>query len=187
VRISVLVSATVICAFSAAAEEWAVLPESSSVTMYAVRQGMPFGGVFREFTATIDFDPDRPEAGRLGGIVETGSIETGDAQNDTYILGFLEVEAFAEARFESTAIERTADGYRATGDLTVKDITEPATLDFTFTTTLASGAPTGRARISGRMTVNRFDYDIASELDTIQAGQDVVVLIELDLGASDQR
>jgi polyisoprenoid-binding protein YceI len=167
-------------AMTAAAAEWATVPEAGSVTMYATKQGALLTGVFGEFTAVIDFDPATPDTGRIVGIVKTGSVETHDDQNNNYVRGYLDVEAFPEARFESTAIEQTADGYRASGELTLTGTTNAAALDFSFTPG-AEASGHARATFRGTMTINRFDYDIAADVDTSWAGQDVSVLVELVL------
>lgn len=163
------------------ADEWQVVPEASSVAMYATKQGEWFDGVFREFTALIDFDPANPESGRIEGVVQTGSIDTQDAQNDDYVTGYLDVEHFSEARFVSAAITATVDGFRASGALTLKGITHDAAIDFTFTLSEASSSAPLSARFWGAMTINRFDYDIAPEVDTGFSGQDVEVRIDLML------
>lgn len=168
-------------ASAAAASEWQTLPATSAVTMYATKQGALLTGAFGEFTAAIDFDAGNPEAGRIIGVVETGSVETHDEQNDNYVRGYLDVETFPEARFESTTIEKTAEGYRASGELTLTGITKPALLDFTFVPGEPTSGQSTHATFRGTMTVNRFEYDIATDVDTSWAGRDVVVLVELDL------
>lgn len=164
-----------------AAKEWAVVPEKSSVTLYATKQGSQIQGAFGEFTATIEFDPAKPESGHIGGVVKTGNVATGDDQNDTYVKSYLDVERFPEARFESKTIERIPDGFRATGELTLKGITNQAFLDFTFVSNDENTMPPAHATFEGVMWVNRFDYDIASDVDTSFAGRDVQVVVELAL------
>jgi polyisoprenoid-binding protein YceI len=164
-----------------AAAEWTVVPESSAVTMYATKQGMWIAGVFGEFSARIDFDPKNPASGRIIGVVATVSVDTQDAQNNAYVHGYLNVEEFPESRFESTTIEATADGFRATGQLDLSGHTNPVALDFTFKTGGQTSTGSERAKLSGTMTINRFDFDIASDIDVNTAGQDVIVQVELDL------
>ena len=146
--------------------------------MYATKQGDWFEGVFREFTANVNFDPAHPEQGSVVGLVQTESIDTGDDQNDNYIFGYLEVEQFPEARFESKSIAATNDGFQASGELTLKGITKPAVINFTFN--LADGEGSS-ARFWGAMTIDRFAHDIAADIDTGWAGKDVEVRIDLAL------
>ena len=169
----------VLVAGGASAGEWKPAADGSSVTLHTIKQGASFSGVFDEFTATIDFDESAPEAGRIVGNVRTDSYRTADPQNDTYVRGYLDVEQFPEARFESARIETTPEGYLASGELTIKGITKPATLLFIFTTTSESGP--AAARFQGLMTINRFDFDVAADVDTSWAGRDVTVAIDLHL------
>ena len=157
---------------------WELGDETSTVTMYATKQGDWFDGVFHEFTAAIEFDPANPSAGSIVGVVQTESIDTGDDQNDNYIFGYLEVEQFPEARFQSQSITPTNDGFQATGELTLKGITKPAVINFTFTVA-EDDSPS--ARFWGAMTIDRFAHDIAADIDTGWAGKDVEVRIDLAL------
>jgi polyisoprenoid-binding protein YceI len=165
----------------ATAAEWTVVPESSAVTMYATRQGMWVTGVFGEFTARIDFDPADPASGQIVGVVATASVDTADAQNNAYVHGYLDVEEFPESRFESGSIEATTEGFRANGELFLAGHSGPVALDFTFTADIDASTNQAHARLSGTMTVDRFAFDIASEIDVNTAGQHVIVQIELDL------
>ena len=166
---------------AAAAAEWTTVSEASTVTMYATKQGAWINGTFEKFAATIHFDPAQPEAGRIVGVVHTASIDTQDSQNDTYVRAYLNAEEFPEARFESTNIVRTAEGYRATGELDLAGHRNPAVLDFAFVAESDSASPAGTARFYATMLINRFDYDIASDIDVNSAGQDVTVQVELSL------
>jgi polyisoprenoid-binding protein YceI len=170
-------------AAEAAAGEWTIAPETSTVTMVTTKQGGEFRGVFGEFAATIDFDPAHAEAGHITGVVKTGSVETHDEQNNTYVRSYLDVEKFPEARFESKKIEVfPGEGFRATGDLTIKGVTNQAALDFTFVPDAASGPAPAHAKLAGVIWVNRFDYGIANDVDTSWTARDVKVEVELDLG-----
>lgn len=168
-----------------AAAEWTVVPESSTVTMYATKQGAWINGAFGEFSASVDFDPQNPAAGTIIGTVSTASVDTQDAQNNAYVHGYLNVEEFPESHFESTTIAATDDGFRANGQLVLAGHTKPIALDFRFATGGGNSSGPGGAKLSGTMTINRFDFDIASDIDVNTAGQDVIVQVELVLESID--
>lgn len=149
--------------------------------MYATKQGTWIAGVFGEFSASIDFEPENPGGGKIVGVVTTASVETQDAQNDAYVHGYLNVDEFPESRFESKSIETTAEGFRAIGDLSLVGHSNPAALDFTLIAGSDSSNGAEHAKLSGTMIINRFEFDIASEIDVNTAGQDVIVQVELDL------
>jgi polyisoprenoid-binding protein YceI len=153
---------------------WQTDAATSTVTMYATKQGEWFNVVFTDFTAEIDFDPANPAAGRIVGVVQTNAIEAEDEQNAGYVRQYLETDVFPEARFESTAIVALEGYYQATGNLTLRDQTQPVTLDFEFTTG-------DKAHFSGQMVIDRFAFGIAPDVDPSWGGKDVTVQIELDL------
>lgn len=178
-RPAVLVIACAACA-GAAASEWTVVPGSGSVRMWATKQGAWFDGTFGDFAATIDFDPATPERGSIVGVVRTGSIETEDPQNANFVRAYLNVEEFPEARFESVTVSSSDQGFSAVGELSLNGLTRPVTLDFTFTGTENPGSPE-HARFLGLLTIDRFEFDVAREIDVNQAGAEVTVQVELDL------
>jgi len=159
---------------SAPASGWQMEAASSTVTMYATKQGEWFNATFTDFTAEIDFDPANPAAGRIVGVVQTNAVEAEDAQNAGYVRQYLEVELFPEARFESTSIVALEGYFQATGNLTLRDQTQPVTMDFEFTT----GED---AHFSGQMVVDRFAFGIAPDVDPSWGGREVTVQVELDL------
>lgn len=166
------------CAETAPAAGWTVAPESSTITFSSTQQGSKFSGKFEEFTATIDFDPANPAAGKIVGVVKTESANTRDSSRDTSLMerDWFYVDKYPEARFESKTIEKTADGFRASGDLTIKGETHPIALDFTFT------PGSGTAQFVGKMKVDRFDYNVGEGWnDPSYVGQNVDVEIKLDL------
>ena len=68
---------------------------------------------------------------------------------------------YPEITFTSTAVEQVdAEHYRVTGDLTIKGVTKPVTVDFEYTG--AAVDPYGNQRIGfeGTTTVNRKDWGV---------------------------
>src|SRR5579864_900887 len=52
----------------------------SSLEFSFVQAGAQNKGKFNRFTATLDFSPDNPGAGKLDVIVEMASVDTGDKE-----------------------------------------------------------------------------------------------------------
>ncbi|HEY7281460.1 MAG TPA: YceI family protein [Actinomycetota bacterium] len=78
---------------------------------------------------------ERPEDSSVAVRVDTASITTGSADRDTHLKSadFLDVERFPTMTFRSTKVERNGDaGLRLEGELTVRDVTRPVTLDAEF-------------------------------------------------------
>lgn len=92
-------------------------------------------GRFDRFDATLDFDPQQPQAARLVAVIDPASIDLNVAafEQDLRGSGWLDVERYPEARFESRTIAISGDDTgRVTGDLTLHGVIAPVTLDVTF-------------------------------------------------------
>lgn len=176
---SFVIAAAFGCIGTAAAGEWKVVEEMSSVGFIAEQQGTRFNGRFATFGATIDFDPSTPESGSIVGTVETATVNTRDHDRDAALQDrdWFNSAEHPQARFASASIKKLDDGsFEATGQLDLKGQTKPATLAFTFDT---SGA---NAKLDGKMTINRFDFNVGEGWnDTSWVGQNVQVEVKLDL------
>ena len=168
-----------VAATAARASDWELAEGMGSVQFTAVQQGTKFTGRFESFSAVISIDPAAIEHGSIVGTVETGSVNTRDYDRDSTLTDgdWFDSMKHPEARFESTSIVKRADGgYRAEGNLTLKGTTKPVAMDFTFD---AAGST---AKFSGKMTVNRFDFNVGEGWnDTSWVGQNVEVQVNLDL------
>jgi polyisoprenoid-binding protein YceI len=92
-------------------------------------------GRFDRFDATLDFDPQEPEAAKLVVAIDAASIDFNlpSFEQDLRGPGWLDVERYPEARFQSRAIEVTGERTgTVTGDLTLHGVSAPMTLDVTF-------------------------------------------------------
>lgn len=179
-RLAALAAAIATLSATAAAGEWRVNNEMSSVGFVAEQQGTRFNGRFEVFDAMIAFDPAAPADGHIAGTVMTDSVNTRDHDRDASLTDrdWFDSANYAEARFESESIEKLEDGsFSAKGQLTIKGTTKPATLSFTFDET--SGA---KASFDGKMMINRFDFNVGEGWnDTSWVGQNVEVAVKLEL------
>ena len=76
-----------------------------------------------------------PESGQpvVDVTIAAASIDTRVEARDTHLKSadFFDVEKYPELRFVSTRVQRTDDGYKLTGDLTIRGVTKPVTLTVT--------------------------------------------------------
>jgi polyisoprenoid-binding protein YceI len=94
-----------------------------------------FVGRFDRVDASLDFDPAAPAAARLEVIVDTASIDSRVPKLDDALRGsgWLDTISFPQAIFRSTGIALTGTNTgRVTGELTLRGVTRPVTLDVTF-------------------------------------------------------
>jgi polyisoprenoid-binding protein YceI len=71
------------------------------------------------------------------------------------------VEAYPEITFVSTAVQQIdEETLRLTGDLTIKDVTKPVTVEFTFNGLAKDPFGNLRAGFEGRAVLNRKDWGL---------------------------
>ena len=111
---------------------WQLDPFHTQIEFAAKHLGMmTVRGHFAEVSSAAEIDPDHPEASSVEVTMQTASIRTHNEarDNDLRSSSFLEVDKFPTITFKSTRIEAAGtDRYTLTGDLTVKGITHPLTL-----------------------------------------------------------
>ena len=92
-------------------------------------------GVIAESTGTLTLDPKNVAASKVSVEVPVANLRTGVAKLDEHLMkpDFFDAAKFPKATFVSTAVK--ADGPTSaeiTGNLTIKGITKPVTLDAQF-------------------------------------------------------
>jgi polyisoprenoid-binding protein YceI len=123
-------------------------------------------GSFNEFDGTGWFDVENPADSKLTLTVSTASITTRNARRDAHLRSkaFFEVETYPTLTFVSTKVDQTGDAlYRVTGDLTIKGVTKPVTLDFRYTGRAfdrSDASDKHRIGFEGKTTLNRKDWGV---------------------------
>lgn len=145
-------------------------------------------GSFNDFTGTGHFDAEDPSRSRLEVTIQAASIDTRNADRDAHLRGndFFDMESYPELRFVSTAVEVVDEStYRVTGDLTIKGVTRPVTIDFELTGSAVDPFGNHRIGFEGSTTVNRKDWGVnwnaALEAGGVLVGEKVV--LEFDVSA----
>jgi polyisoprenoid-binding protein YceI len=131
---------------------------------------------------------ERPEDSIVEVRVDTASITTGSPDRDAHLRSadFLDVERFPTMSFRSTKVERSGDsGLRLEGELTVRDVTRPVTLDAEFDG--LTGDPWGGMRVAFTATteIEREDWGMTWNVALEKGGVLVSkkVQIEIDVQA----
>ena len=120
-------------------------------------------GQFHEFEGSAQIDGDDPSKSSAKVTIKADSIDTGVQKRDDHLRSndFLDMENHPEITFSSTAIEQVDDSnYKVTGDLTVRGVTRPVTVDLEFTGVVTD--PWGNQRIGfdGSVVINRKDWNV---------------------------
>jgi polyisoprenoid-binding protein YceI len=145
-------------------------------------------GSFNELTGTGYFDAVDPSQSHLEVTIKADSIDTRNADRDGHLRShdFFDMETYPEIRFASTSVEPVGDEtYRVTGDLTIKDVTKPVTIDFDYTGSAVDPFGNHRLGLEGSVTVNRKDWGVSWNA-ALEAGGVLVsekVVLEFEVSA----
>lgn len=145
-------------------------------------------GAFTRFTGTAHVDGANPSASTVAVDIEVASVDTGSPDRDEHLRGsdFFDTERHPRMTFASTAVEvLDADTVEVTGDLTIKDITRPVTVPFTFTGVATDPFGNERAGFTGSTTVNRRDFNLTwnAALDTGGVLVSEKIVLEFEVSA----
>jgi polyisoprenoid-binding protein YceI len=143
-------------------------------------------GSFNEFSGSGYFDADDPSRSHVGLTIAAASIDTRNADRDAHLRSndFLDMDNHPEITFASTAVEAIdADTYRVTGDLTIKGVTKPVTIDFAYEGSATDPFGNVRVGFEGRTTINRKDWGVswntALEAGGVLVGEKVTLEFEV--------
>lgn len=145
-------------------------------------------GRFTRFSGTIEADENNPSAAQVQVQIDAASIDTGNDQRDTHLRSpdFLNVEQFPHITFKSTRIERRDEHHgRMQGELTIRDVTRPVTLDVEYAGMAKSPWGAVSAGFSAEARINRKDWglnwNVALETGGWLVSDEIRVNIEVEL------
>ena len=156
--------------------KWTFDPMHTQVEFSAKHLGMmTVRGHFAEVTATGDLYPDQPERSKVDVSINTASIRTHNEQRDNDLRSsyFLEIEKYPTITFKSTKIEtKGKDKGILTGDLTIKGVTKPVTLNVVKYGEFNDPSMGHRIAYAAETKINR--QDINMKFDAMLDGKFVV-------------
>lgn len=169
-----------------------VIDQSHSSVGFVARHLMvsKVRGQFGEFAGKIQI-ADPIEQSVVDVEIQAASIESKEAQRDAHLKSddFLDVENHPTLRFVSTKIERTrGESGSMTGDLTIRGVTRPVTLNVDLLGTAQDPWGGTRAIFSASTKINREDFGLTWNM-ALEAGGVLVskeVNIELEITAVKQ-
>ena len=120
-------------------------------------------GAFNEFQGSGHFDAEQPANSRAELTIKAASIDTRNADRDAHLRSndFFDMDTYPQITFSSTSVEPTGDvRFRVTGDLTIKGVTRPVTVDFEYTGSAVDPYGNQRIGFEGSTVVNRKDWGV---------------------------
>jgi len=131
---------------------------------------------------------ETPEDSSVTVEIQAASVATDDERRDGHLRSddFFEVENYPALSFESTAVRPTGgNAFELDGNLTIKDVTKPVTLQAEFTGWGPGMNDSTIAVFSAKTTIDRTDWDltwnVAVETGGWLVGKKVDLEIETEL------
>ncbi|QKF74337.1 YceI-like domain-containing periplasmic protein [Aliarcobacter faecis] len=138
-------------------------------------------GKFTSYDAIIDFDESTKTFKKLVANIDTKSIDTGITDRDNHLRSddFFASEKFPKMTFEMTSYKADGDEGKISGNLTIRGITKPVTLDVEDISVLGS-----KVGFSLEGKINRQDFDLkwnkAIELGGVAVANEVKIKVDIE-------
>jgi len=143
-------------------------------------------GRITDIEGTIHSDEKNPQNSAVEAVLKAARLDTRTDQRDHHLrsVDFLDVEKFPEIKFRSTRIEGSKERFKLTGDLTIRDVTKPITLDVEFEGTTRDPWGGERVGFSAKGKIDRRDFGLtwnqALETGGVVVGNDIKINLEVE-------
>lgn len=94
--------------------------------------------------------------------INADSIDTRQADRDGHLKSedFFNVAAFPHIKFVSNSVKQVGEGFVVDGNLTIKDVTKPLTIEFAYTGAATDPFGNKRVGLEGEAEINRPDFGL---------------------------
>jgi polyisoprenoid-binding protein YceI len=152
--------------------------QSGSVGFVGAKITAKHPGKFADFSGKISLSPNAPEKSQVEVSIAISSLNIEPAKLQGHLLSpdLLDSQKFPTASFVSTKIEKAANAYTVTGNLTLHGVTQ----SISFPADITAGA--ANATVRAEFGINRKDFGIVYPGMPDDLIQDQV-LIQIDLKA----
>lgn len=152
-------------------------------------------GAFKNVEGALDFDPERPEEASVEVTIAADTIWTGEPDRDAHLKSadFLDVASHRTMTFRGRCARVTGQHeYAVAGDLTIRGVTRPVTLDVRYlgqwSTPWWEGdvnkGPVQRAGFVASTVINRHDFGVswndAMDRGGVVVGDDVYITLDVE-------
>ena len=171
------------------ATKWAVDPMHSEV-QFKVKHLVisTVSGFFKSFEGSMETTGDDFDDAEISFALDIDSVDTNQSQRDGHLKSpeFFDAEQFPKITFKSTSFKKTGDEtYKLTGDLTIKGITKPVTLDAEFGGSADDFYGNTKAGFEVTGKINRKEFGLTwngvTDAGSIVLGEDIKLLINIQL------
>jgi polyisoprenoid-binding protein YceI len=144
-------------------------------------------GHFKNLAGRLEFDPGDPERALTEVAIDAATLWSGEPERDEHLRSedFLDTARHPTIRFRSTKVEPAArNEFKVTGDLTIRGVTRPVTLDVRYLGQCRSPFDDTRAGFTATARIDRHDFGVSWNADLpdggVVVGDDVFIAIEAE-------
>jgi polyisoprenoid-binding protein YceI len=153
---------------------WKIDSANAQVKFSIKSDGKETKGMFTGVKGEIKFDGEDLAGSYFNCTIDVATINTGVDGRDHHLKSkdFFNVEKYPVATFKSEKVEKDNAGFKATGNLTIKDSTKQITIPFTFDNN------NGKGVFKGKVTIDRNNYGVGrpdNEPDPIEITMEIPV------------
>ena len=181
IRLSVFLVLLMALPSSAAADEYKIDPEHTSVVFKIGHLDVSYTwGRFNTISGNLSLNEDDPSASSITIEIDVNSIDTNNEKRDKHLRGpdFFNVKTYPKATFKSKSFKVKGDNYTVVGDFTLHGQTREVTLEVVR---VGSGKdPWGgfRTGFSGELALKRSDYGIKGLIGPV--ADDLVLFLDVE-------
>ncbi|HMU76139.1 MAG TPA: YceI family protein [Elusimicrobiota bacterium] len=139
-------------------------------------------GTFPKVSGTLQLDEKDVTKSSVEITIDAASINTNNDKRDAHLRtpDFFDTAKFPTATFKSKTVVKTAKGYAAVGDLTLKGVTKTVSIPFTLVGPKEHPMmPLFIVGVEGGVTINRRDFHIDYGTAAM-VGDDVAIDLEVE-------
>jgi polyisoprenoid-binding protein YceI len=131
-------------------------------------------GHFSGLQSTIHFDEKDLSASSFTASIDAKSVSTGISLRNSDLRNkeeWFNTDKYPRINLKSKKIEKTANGFKMEADLTIKTVTKPVEIPFTFESKGSTGL------FKARFILKRMDYKLGNPGGSV--GAEVTVILEV--------
>ena len=186
-KLSLLLLAIMMTNATSFAETFQIDPKHSQIN-FSIKHLVFFTvqGNFKEFSGSIQADPQNKILGAVKATIQATSIDTRNSKRDNYLRGqdFFDVKQYPEIHFKSKNVTGSGNDITLVGDMTIKGTTKEIILKGSFLGITLDPQGNLRAKFAATGIINHNDFNLRGDNPTktgkLTIGEEVKINLEIE-------
>jgi polyisoprenoid-binding protein YceI len=140
-------------------------------------------GEFTKISGTVQLDDQDITNSSVDATIDVNSVNTRVSRRDDDLKSehFFDAAMYPTITFKSTKVEKSGDGLKVTGNLTIRGVTKEVVLNVTGPTAPVKAMGGLRRGAAASLTINRQDFGVSA--DPGMVGDQIAIQIDLEMTA----